>query len=107
MFSTVSMRVALGSVAGLAVYKPSTSVRRKSHCASTSAATCADRVSLSPNLSSSTATVSFSLTIGTTPMSKSAAKVFLARTYCLRLERFSSVNNTCAHLIPIVLKMSS
>ena len=107
MFSTTSIRLAPGSVFGLDVYSPSTSVSKKSHCASHSAATCADKVSLSPNRSSSTATQSFSFTTGTTPMSKSALKVFLARTYCLRLLRFSRVSKTCAHLMPMVLKMSS
>ena len=126
MFSTTSIRLALGSVFGLDVYSPekhkvcmgrqsekikinspSTSVRRNSHCASDSAATCAESVSLSPNRSSSTATQSFSFTTGTTPMSKSALNVFRARTYCLRLERFSRVRSTCAHLTPMVLKMSS
>mmetsp|Transcript_9113 Transcript_9113/g.22810 ORF Transcript_9113/g.22810 Transcript_9113/m.22810 type:complete len:202 (-) Transcript_9113:395-1000(-) len=107
MFSTTSMRTASGSVLGLDVYSPSTSVSRNSHCASTSAATCALSVSLSPNLSSSTATVSFSFTTGTTPMSNSAVNVLRARTYCLRLARLSHVSSTCAHLMPMVLKMSS
>ena len=107
MFSTTSMRVALRSVCGLAVYRPSTSVSRNSQRASTSAATCAESVSLSPNLSSSTATVSFSFTTGTTPISKSALNVPRARTYCLRLLRFSRVSSTCAHFMPMVLKMSS
>mmetsp|Transcript_7557 Transcript_7557/g.25243 ORF Transcript_7557/g.25243 Transcript_7557/m.25243 type:complete len:211 (+) Transcript_7557:374-1006(+) len=107
MFSTTSMRRAFGSVCGLEVYNPSTSVSKKSHRASTKAATCALSVSLSPNFSSSTATVSFSFTTGTTPISNSAPNVFLAQTYCFRLLKFSSVNSTCAHLIPMVLKMSS
>ena len=92
----------LGNAHGKAV-----PVSKKSHRASTKAATCALSVSLSPNFSSSTATVSFSFTTGTTPISNSAPNVFLAQTYCFRLLKFSSVNSTCAHLIPMVLKMSS
>eukprot|EP00982_Pelagococcus_subviridis_P013632 31268-Pelagococcus_subviridis.AAC.3 len=107
MLSTTSMSRASGFVPGFAVYSPSTSVSKKSHFASTSAATCADNVSLSPKRSSSTATVSFSFTMGTTPMSSNAANVFFARTYCFRSDKFPSVSRTCAHFKPIVLKMSS
>jgi hypothetical protein len=65
--STVSSFWAAVSTAGLAVKRPSTSVSSTSRSASISEATRALRLSLSPTLISSTATVSFSLTIGSTP----------------------------------------
>lgn len=58
MSSTTWMGRAVGSILGLAVYKASTSVIRNKRSASTSVATSADRVSLSPKRSSWTATVS-------------------------------------------------
>lgn len=48
------------------------------------AAAMADRVSLSPNLISATARVSFSLTIGITPISRSSLIVLTALIYCER-----------------------
>ena len=98
--STVSIFFAVGSLAGFDVYNPSTSVNKNKYCASTSAATCALNVSLSPNLNSSTATVSFSFTTGIAPSSNSCSNVCFAFWYCVRLDRFSSVSNTCAQLAP-------
>ena len=63
---TVSIKVASGWVAGLAVYKPSISDKMISKSASTIPATVADKVSLSPILNSSIATTSFSLIMGIT-----------------------------------------
>ena len=63
-----------GRRAGRASYRPATSLRMTSRSASTSVAVSAERLSLSPNLSSSTATVSFSFTIGTTPSAEQGAQ---------------------------------
>src|SRR5439155_1130833 len=64
--STVSSLRAPVFTLGSSVESPSTSVRSTSRSASISEATSALRLSLSPTLISSTATVSFSLTIGRT-----------------------------------------
>ena len=79
--STTSMGWASGLVRGFLSYRQSTSVMRKSRSAWTIAAVIADSVSLSPNLISDTASVSFSLTMGITPMSSSSVRVFRALRY--------------------------
>ena len=61
---------------GSASYRPSTSLSRTSRSACTRWATSAASRSLSPNRISLVATVSFSLTIGSTPYSSSLAKVW-------------------------------
>ncbi len=76
--STVSITRASRSVAGSPVYSPSTSVSSTRRSASMREATSALRLSLSPTLISSTATVSFSLTMGSTPKRSSASSVLRA-----------------------------
>ncbi len=79
-FSTVDISFACESIFGSAVNSPSTCPNITNKSASTRLATIADRLSLSPNASptsSSTATTSFSLMIGTTSSSKRDNKVFL------------------------------
>ena len=76
--STSGMRVASGSRWGSAVNRPSVCPRMTSRSASTRLATMAERLSLSPKnspASSSTATTSFSLIMGTTPRSISWVRV--------------------------------
>ena len=80
--STRGIRRASGFSRGLPVYRPSISLTSTSASASTRRATVADRLSLSPKRISSTATVSFSLTMGTTPSSSSRWKVLW--TFCRR-----------------------
>ena len=70
-----------GGLVGLLVYNASTSVARKSQPAPTMVATSAERVSLSPNLSSEIATESFSFTTGTTPSLRSWTNVACALRY--------------------------
>lgn len=53
------------------------------------------RQSLSPNFSSLTETVSFSLTMGSTPQSMSSAKVLRALRKRWRARRSSRVSSTC------------
>src|SRR2546427_785854 len=65
-------RVALPTVRGSAVCRPATSLNTTRRSASTSTAVNADKLSLSPSLISSTTTVSFSFTTGTTRHSSSA-----------------------------------
>ena len=67
-------RFAFLSLLGLAVYNPSISDKIIKASASTKVATVADKVSLSPIFNSSTATASFSLMIGITPMDNKAIK---------------------------------
>ena len=81
MSSTTSMGWASGCVRGFLSYRQSTSVMRNSRSAWTMPAVMADRVSLSPNLISETARVSFSFTMGMTPRSNSSLKVFCAFRY--------------------------
>ena len=71
MRSTRGMKRASGSSAGLAVYSPSISESVTHRSAETRQETSAASVSLSPKRISSTVTVSFSLTTGTTPSSTS------------------------------------
>ena len=66
---------ASGWVLGFAVYSPSISLSRMSRSASTIPATSADMLSLSPIFRSSSATTSFSLTMGITPCFNSSIKV--------------------------------
>ena len=66
----------LPGAAGSASYRPSTSESSTSRSAWTRWATSAASRSLSPNRISVVATVSFSLTIGSTPSSSSLAKVW-------------------------------
>lgn len=84
MSSTTSMGWASGLDRGFLSYRQSTSVMRNSKSAWTIAAVMADRVSLSPNLISETARVSFSFTMGMTPMSSSSLKVLCAFRYLER-----------------------
>ncbi len=84
------------SARGSAEKKPSTSVKITNWSASTLLATSAESRSLSPNLISSTATVSFSFTTGTTPRLRSVNRVFLALRYLCRWARSSEVKRTCA-----------
>jgi hypothetical protein len=81
MSSITSMGWASGLVRGFLSYRQSTSVMRNKRSACTMAAVMAERVSLSPNLISETASVSFSLTMGMTPMSRSSLMVFWALRY--------------------------
>ena len=57
---------------------------------------CAESVSLSPNLRSCTAMVSFSLTMGMTSRARSDWKVRCALRYCVRSIRLSRLTSTCA-----------
>ena len=66
---------AAASLAGSAVYRPSISLRMIRASAWMIWVTMAERVSLSPTLISSVATVSFSFTTGMAPMPKRASKV--------------------------------
>lgn len=75
MSSTISMGLASGLLLGFLSYKQSTSVMRNKRSACIMAAVIAERVSLSPNLISETARVSFSFTMGMTPMSNSSLTV--------------------------------
>lgn len=59
------------------------------------AAVIADNVSLSPNLISDTAKVSFSLTIGMAPISSNAEKVFCALRYCVRCYDVNECTTEC------------
>ena len=74
--STSWINVALGSVDGFAVYRPSISDKIINASASIMLAMLADNVSLSPILNSSIATTSFSLIIGITPNPMRAVNVF-------------------------------
>lgn len=76
MSSTTSIALASGFVRGFLSYRQSTSVIRNKKSAWTIAAVIADKVSLSPNLISATARVSFSFTMGITPISNSSFNVF-------------------------------
>mmetsp|Transcript_4914 Transcript_4914/g.8995 ORF Transcript_4914/g.8995 Transcript_4914/m.8995 type:complete len:210 (+) Transcript_4914:954-1583(+) len=80
-FCTIGIGFASGFVLGLSVYNISTSVNKNSHLAFTNPATNALSESLSPKRSSSVATVSFSFTIGTTPILTSSSNVSLALKY--------------------------
>lgn len=80
---------------GSLVYTASTSVNMKYQSAPTTAATCAPRLSLSPNISSCTATVSFSFTMGITPRRSSSPRVLRAFRYWFRSPKHSYVSSTC------------
>ena len=65
------------------------------------------RLSLSPKRISSTATVSFSLMIGTTPYSSSAVRVWRELRKRARFARSSRVRSTCATFWPTFSKAFS
>jgi hypothetical protein len=83
---------------GGSVYSPSTSVRITSRSAATRFTTVAERLSLSPKRISSVATVSFSLTMGTTPSSSSLSNVCRALRNRSRSSRPARVTSTWATL---------
>ena len=87
---------------GSASYKPSTSDKITSSASCNKLVTSAAKRSLSPNvtISSSTATVSFSLMIGITPHSNSDNSVLRTLRYRPRSFKSSPVNNTCAACRP-------
>ena len=89
---------ASGFVEGLLEYKPSTSDNKIKLSALTVAAIWAASLSLSPKRISSVATVSFSLTIGTTPKVSSLSIVARVFKYLRRLALSSNVTNICAVL---------
>ena len=70
------------------------------------AATSPESSSLSVNINSVTATVSFSLTIGTTPAASIASMQLRWLRYCRRVERLSLVVSTCPQAMPYSLKRS-
>jgi hypothetical protein len=78
--STTGTNRALGSLRGSALCSPDTSLRMTNRSAPIRVATSDDRLSLSPKLKriSSIATLSFSLTIGSTPAPSSSSKVWRA-----------------------------
>ena len=75
---TTGMSCASGFVLGSRSNTPSTSLRITNRSISMSVATSAESWSLSPNFTSSTATVSFSLTMGMMSQSSSVLRVCLA-----------------------------
>ena len=98
--ATTEMSVAFGFLRGSSVYRPSTSERITSRSASTRCATIPARLSLSPKRISSTATVSFSLMIGTTPNPSRAVSVCRELRNRARFVRSSRVSSTCATFTP-------
>ncbi len=72
------MKRASGCLRGSALYRPDWSVRMTSTSASIRLVTRAPRVSLSPTRISSVTTVSFSLTMGTTPRASRVLSVLRA-----------------------------
>ncbi len=98
--STTGMNSAFALRLGLYVNKPSMSESKISKSAPRLLATNADNVSLSPNFSSSTATVSFSLIIGITPDLSNVINVFLMLRYRCLLTKSPYVNKTWAMICP-------
>ena len=102
ILSTRGMNSAAGSSDGLAVYRPSMSESVTHRSAETRQLTSAASVSLSPNLISSTAVVSFSFTTGTTPKSSRrvsasrACRYELRRAVSLRVRSTSEVRSPAA-----------
>ena len=92
MISSISEASVLSR--GSAVNKPGVSVNNTRTSARIMCATRAARRSLSPYRISSSATVSFSLTTGTTPSSRSRSIVSRAWRYWERREKSCGVNNT-------------
>ena len=91
---TSVMSFASAFLDGFLSYNPSMSVSITSISASISTATRADNLSLSPNLSSSTDTVSFSFIMGTTSMCKRHSIAFRAYKNLLRSAKSPRVSNT-------------
>ncbi len=79
---------------GSALSRPGMSVSSTSRSAETRLATSAASRSLSPKRISSSATASFSLTIGTTPSSRSFCRVLRAWRYCDRWTKSRGASNT-------------
>mmetsp|Transcript_15358 Transcript_15358/g.30835 ORF Transcript_15358/g.30835 Transcript_15358/m.30835 type:complete len:253 (+) Transcript_15358:575-1333(+) len=96
-----------GVALGLDVYSASTSVARNRCVAPTRMATRAESESLSPNRSSETATESFSLTTGMTPMRSSSWKVAVALSTPSLESSASALSNTWAMGWPSAEKSSS
>ena len=70
------------------------------------AATSPESSSLSVNISSVTEMVSFSLTIGITPLASMISMQLRWLRYCRRVERLSLVVSTCPQTMPYSLKRS-
>ncbi len=98
--STTLIISALSSTFGLAEYNPSISERRTNKSASRILATKAERVSLSPNSISSTATVSFSLITGIAPYCSKDCNALREFKYLFLLLKSSRVSSTCATTNP-------
>ena len=89
-----SMSDASSSRRGSEVKTPAASVSSTNSSAPTSWATRAAMRSLSPNRISSSATASFSLTIGSTSSSSNRVSVERAWRYCRRLTKSVGANST-------------
>ena len=107
MASTTWISGADGSSRGLRSCRPSMSVRMMSASARTSRATSAESVSLSPKTISSTATVSFSLMMGSAPMSSRRSKAFSMFMRRRRSSTQSRVSSTWAVTWPYSLNSLS
>ena len=85
---------------------PSMLLRIISASACIMAATSPESSSLSVNISSVTEMVSFSLTIGITPLASMTSMQLRWLRYCRRVERLSLVVSTCPQAMPYSLKRS-
>lgn len=85
---------------------PSMLLRIMSASAFIMAATSPESSSLSVNISSVTEMVSFSLTIGSTPLASIVSMQLRWLRYCRRVERLSLVVSTCPQTMPYSLKRS-
>ena len=81
-------------------YSPSRSVSSIRSRARRRIATCAASTSLSPNVSSSVAVVSFSLITGTAPSATRRSRVLRAFRYDARCSRSADVSSTCPGTTP-------
>ncbi len=91
---TSSINDASATCFGSAVNSPGVSVSRAMRSAPTRFDTRAARRSLSPKRISSSATASFSLTMGTTPSSSRWSRVWRACRYCWRWKKSSGASST-------------
>jgi len=105
--STHGMGRASGCVLGSRSKRASTSESRTSRSALTKVATSTERRSLSPNWTSSTTTVSFSFTTGTTPHRRRVCRVCRACRNRDRSARSGAVRSTCATDTPCRRKACS
>ena len=107
MLSSRGMDAGSGLVSGFSASTPPVDVRLTNRSPSTGLSSRLASASLSPNLSSCTATVSFSLTTGMTPQSSNCVNVWRAFMKRSRLRRSSRVSSTCAQTSPCAAKASS